>query len=152
MSAYLEQFERVKRFLKRIENQDRDSTDYDDDLWSFFQNCHHLKDWIKNDPNIEGAEDEVEEFVKSQEDLKICRDLAVRSKHLDLWPMPNGFNAEVISRHVNIYAPVAGSREVGTSTRECIIALEGRPTRIALDVAGKAVEAWRKFLSDKYLI
>jgi hypothetical protein len=26
--------------------------DYQDDVWAFFQNCWHLKDWVKHDPLV----------------------------------------------------------------------------------------------------
>ena len=55
---YIEQFLRVKRYLERFArlnagvDHTQASPNYDDDVYSFFQNCHHLKDWIKkNDPN-----------------------------------------------------------------------------------------------------
>jgi hypothetical protein len=30
---------------------DRNSDFLKDELYSFFQNCYHLKDWLKNDPH-----------------------------------------------------------------------------------------------------
>ena len=152
MSMFLEQFERVKRYLKRIENQDRDSTEYDDDLWSFFLNCYHLKDWIRNDPEVEEEiRGGVEEFVSGNEELRICADLANRSKHLKLDRFVRD-DARITSRNVIVYAPTAGSDSTGTSTCEHTITLRDGHKRIALDVARKAVEAWGCFLSDKRLI
>lgn len=156
MSKFSEQFERVKRSLEKIENQDRDSTAYDDDLWHFFQDCHHLKDWIINDPNvpekIKGENgDNIERFINSSEELQICADLANRSKHLELNRAPR-IGAKVTSRSVTIYPPTAGSDSVGTSTCEHTITLEDGSKRIALDVAKKAVKAWESFLSRNKLI
>lgn len=152
MSKFLEQFKRVERYLKKIEDQDRNSTAYDDDLWSFFQNCYHLKDWIKNDPDVaDEIQRMVEKFVQDNEELRICADLANRSKHLKLDKPPRQ-DAKITSRNVIIYVPTAGSDSVGTSTCEHIITLGDGRTRIALDVAIKAVEAWKDFLSDNKLI
>jgi len=152
MSRFLEQFERVKRYLNKVEDQDRDSTAYDDDLWSFFQNCYHLKDWIKNDLDIgDGIRKTVEKFVQSNKELRICADLANRSKHLELNEPPRE-DAKVTSRSVTIYAPTAGSDSVGTSTCEHTITLGDGSKRIALDVARKAVKAWESFLSENKLI
>jgi len=138
--------------LKRIENQDRDSTEYDDDLWSFFQNCYHLKDWIKNDPDVgDEIRDVVEGFVDSDKELRICADLAIRSKHSELNRHIRE-DAKVTSRNVTIYPPTAGSGSVGTSTCEHTITLRDGRECIALDVARKAVEAWECFLSNNRLI
>lgn len=150
MSKFLKQFERVKRSLKRIENQDRDSTEYDDDLWHFFQDCYHLKDWIKNDPNIpdviKGEKGNIiEEYVEGNKELRICADLANRSKHLELNKSIRE-DAKITSRNVEI------SLSTGTSTCEHIITLEDGSKHIALNVARKAVEAWDTLLRKNQLI
>lgn len=151
MSNFLEQLDRVRRYLERIKNQDRDSTEYDDDLWSFFQNCYHLKDWIKNDPDVaEEIKGVVEEFVNGSQELRICADLAIRSKHSELRKVRE--DARITSRNVTIYPPTAGSDSTGTSTCQHIITLGDGRKLIALDVARRAVEAWECFLSHKRLI
>ena len=53
---YIAQLKRVRRYLEKIQNRVRKSwDDYDDDFWSFFQNCWHLKDWIRNEIPPEGS-------------------------------------------------------------------------------------------------
>jgi len=56
--TYHEQLARVRRFLARVENLSvnpkfelppEKQTEYEDMLYAFFQNCWHLKDWIKHD-------------------------------------------------------------------------------------------------------
>ncbi|MDE1464137.1 hypothetical protein [Spartinivicinus poritis] len=50
-----EQLERVKRSLDRVKNNKNKSVaDYRGDLYHFFQDCYHLKDWIKNYSTING--------------------------------------------------------------------------------------------------
>ena len=84
MTPTQEQLARVKRFLRRIEP--RGATDDDqDDLWSFFQHCWHLKDWLMNDLTVpERIRNSVESEVEQYESLMICADLANRTKHLTL--------------------------------------------------------------------
>jgi hypothetical protein len=78
----MEQFDRVRRMLNRIENNvGRSVSDYGDDVWSFFQNCWHLKDWIKNDPHV-SIHGSIEDLVKGSAPLMICADLANATKHL----------------------------------------------------------------------
>jgi len=171
MAEFMEQFERTKRSLKKIENQDRDSTDYDDDLWHFFQDCYHLKDWIKNDLSvpevIKGTKGKkVENYINKNKELQICADLANRSKHLELTDSRNNINAEVTNRNVTIQVPTlhvtlshdrkniinSYSDSPGKTTQELIITLSDGTKYNALNVARKAVELWGKYLSDNGLL
>lgn len=88
---YLEQFERVKRFYQRFKEiddgrtHDRPSDFYYDEILMFFMNCHHLKDWIKNDESLPGSiRSSAEILVTDIEYLRYCADLANGVKHLKL--------------------------------------------------------------------
>jgi hypothetical protein len=76
MRPYQEQFRRVVRCLNKIEKETGDRVEYEDDLWSFFQNCWHLKDWIRYDPTLRGRaiRKEIEKKVKHTKYLEICAD------------------------------------------------------------------------------
>ncbi len=53
-------------------------------MWSFFQNCWHLKDWVKNDVSVLPAvRATLETDLTSSPDLMICADLANGTKHLE---------------------------------------------------------------------
>ncbi len=86
-NEYLDQFERVKRYFSRFkqindgQEHSQSSQNYDDDIYAFFQNCYHLKDWIKNDPACSSWSD-VEDFINQNPDLSICADLCNALKHL----------------------------------------------------------------------
>jgi len=83
--GYKEQYHRVLRYLEKVKNQNRGALEYSDDIWAFFQNCWHLKDWIKNDPAISNnIRNKIEKETKKFDSLMICADLANRSKHLEL--------------------------------------------------------------------
>jgi hypothetical protein len=69
-----EQYERVKRWYKRFDeiNQGkenyRSSEDCRDEVYAFFINCYHLKDWIKNDKGLALKRQDqvkVENWIKS---------------------------------------------------------------------------------------
>ena len=89
-SKYLEQFDRVKRWYQRFVTIDEGrqhslpSDNYQDEVYAFFLNCYHLKDWIKNDESIGVAEAEVEDFINNNNDLKLCGDICNNNKHLTL--------------------------------------------------------------------
>src|SRR5712692_9502414 len=87
---YIEQLERVKRWYSRFKeiSEGREHIPfadfYQDDIFAFFQNCYHLKDWIKNDPSVAHMKDLVEPFINQSEVLSICADLCNGLKHLTL--------------------------------------------------------------------
>ena len=61
------------------------SDNYIDDVYAFFQNCYHLKDWIKNDPTLPSSiRSEVEDYIDQTRALSICADLCNALKHLKL--------------------------------------------------------------------
>ena len=85
MAQFQEQLARTRRLLARIETHDRPWLDYDDDIWSFFQNCWHLKDWIKNDASVPTTiRNALEAELKNWPDLMVCADLGNATKHLQL--------------------------------------------------------------------
>jgi hypothetical protein len=171
MPEIIKQFEKVKRSLEKIEDQDRGSNRYDDDMWHFFQDCHHLKDWIINDPSvptaIKGADGyKVENYIDSNIELIICANLANRSKHGKLTGRRKETDARVTNHSVTIEVPAlhieldrdrkniikSYSDSTGKTTQELTITIyDGRKYK-ALEVARTAVQLWEKFLSDNGLL
>ena len=87
---YIEQYQRLIRWRDRLKPiaEGRESPIsaeyYRDDLYAFFLNCYHLKDWIKYDPDVPHLKDLVEPYINESESLKICADLCNGLKHLSL--------------------------------------------------------------------
>ena len=93
MSQANTQFERVARTFQRVlNNQNRDPVEYEDDVWSFFQNCWHLKDWIKNDSQgvAKATRQKIDVEVNSRPALVMMGELANKSKNLELTTSPTG--------------------------------------------------------------
>jgi len=85
MSQAAKQFSRVQRaFLRVLDNHNRKLVNYEDDVWSFFQNCWHLADWIKNDKQgvAKATRGKIEIEVKSYPALMIVGELTNKSKNL----------------------------------------------------------------------
>jgi len=62
-----------------------------DIVYAFFQNCHHLKDWLQHDPvlsnthpDIKGKKGKLEDFRNKRKCLQICGNLCNCSKHMEL--------------------------------------------------------------------
>ena len=134
--------------LNRIEkNQDRSVEDYGDDVWSFFQNCWHLKDWIKNDPRVPGCiRNSIEEFLKTQPSIIKCADLANATKHLELKHPRVGDEPSAKPSHSNMTI-IPGE----SSTVVYLIDSATGPKQNALDLARDCLLEWERLLAEKGL-
>jgi hypothetical protein len=94
LMTFQDQFARVRRSLARVENSSvnpqlelppEKQTEYEDMLFTFFQNCWHLKDWIKNDSaaprSLAGP---IEQLCRRYQSLPLAADVANGTKHLRL--------------------------------------------------------------------
>lgn len=88
--SYREQFDRLVRSYQRLEKIDKGrahdmhSENYRDEIYVFFMNCHHLKDWLKKDTEFPASETEVESHINSHKELQICADICNAHKHFRL--------------------------------------------------------------------
>jgi hypothetical protein len=84
---YRVQYERVIRWFERFKTinsgkmHTTSTENYEDEVHAFFQNCYHLKDWIKNDTSITRLLD-VEEYINVAVSLQLCADICNALKHL----------------------------------------------------------------------
>src|SRR5579859_4316773 len=97
MPEYIEQWERVQRYLERLramyagQRHAGSVEELVDDAYAFFQNCYHLKDWLKNDGAYTHHSDrDIEDFVSGTSALAICADICNGQKHLDLKKVRSG--------------------------------------------------------------
>lgn len=147
MSQYQEQVDRVARCLARIEKPTSDQTEYVDFLWSFFQNCWHVKDWIKNDQAVpEAVRNNVEKDAKQYDALMICADLCNRSKHLELTTIRKDARLRGDIK-VLLSENIPTGESDSTVSWEYVVTLGDGSTRFALDVARTAMDAWKTLLS-----
>lgn len=142
--GWQEQLERTVRFLERIENQEQERNVYEDMMWAFFQNCWHLKDWIKHDEKVDqSVRNSIENDIKKCDSLMVCADLANRSKHSRL--------DKVIRKHADAkgrtYNVRVGGADHGIDWDYRIDSDDGRE-RWALEVAREAVKNWKELILD----
>jgi hypothetical protein len=119
---------------------------YEDDVYAFFQNCYHLKDWIKNDQNCSEWSD-VEKMINENYDLKICADLCNALKHLTLTRPRSSDNPNFIGNYINLNI----NDGVGVKENTKIFIKYSISTNSecldAYQTAERCIEAW-----DKYII
>ena len=61
---------------------------YNDEVYSFFLNCHHLKDWLINDSGFPVGETSIENYINANQELQLCADICNAHKHLRLKKPP----------------------------------------------------------------
>jgi hypothetical protein len=167
-SKHVEQLNRVERWYKRFEEIDsgtihnRPSEYYQDDVYSFFQNCHHLKDWIKNDTNVTlpNKGQVVEDHVSGNDDLKLCADICNGTKHLKLidpktrkpksrtGKQPEFIKAEYglhIGGSLNFGSSQAPETPTTLSVRYTIDAAAGPVD--AFELATRCIDSWKRFVA-----
>ena len=90
LKGWAEQWARVERWFARFgeinagRTPNSESDYYQDEAYAFFQNAHHLKDWLKNDPSSSASARDIETVIDSSTNLSLCADLCNGSKHLKL--------------------------------------------------------------------
>lgn len=148
-SKYREQFNRVKRWYERFAEidggtaHDRPSDRYQDEVYAFFLNCYHLKDWIKNDENVGAAATKVEEFINSNEELSLCADICNGIKHLKLEGSRSGQNPQFGSRQFHM--ELGGQQQI-LGVKYSIDTSSGSVD--AFEFATKCFEAWQNFINS----
>jgi hypothetical protein len=146
--SYITQLNRVLRWYQRVKKISRgiihfrDSHFYEDELFAFFLNCYHLKDWIKEDPNAAHVRVAVEPFINSSPALSLCADLCNCQKHATLKRKPRSGHDRRLGRrfHFNL-----GNGPRILSIRYEIVTDDA--TYDAYDIAQQCIRDWQTFLS-----
>lgn len=153
MANWSEQLDRVERCLERIhasKQQNRDVTEQEDALWTFFLHCWHLRDWVLSDPDLAGSVDpgELEQAVEASHALSVVAGLARRAKGLGLERSRR--ESELVSAQSAIsLREVLGRGESSPEEKwDWKVVVPDGPDRWALDVARDAVADWRWILSE----
>ena len=139
LTSWHSQFERFKRSHVRVTGPYRSSVAYEDDLHHFMQDCWHLKDWIKNDPNA-GIGQRIEDLVRGYRSLRISADLANGSKHFVRSKHQEG--AYVTSSGVTVHLGQDKPIDV-----ECIVTLDDGTKVEVQTVVRDAYADWNDILS-----
>ena len=168
---YLEQWERVKRWYKKvleIKADAKNKTDDDclDEIYAFFMNCYHLKDWLKN-----SYKKEIENmFNKSKgiECFKVCADFVNGLKHMEASKTTRiDPNTKVKKQgvticiqkppHISINSCEKEGNPPSAGWKPPIIKYKweiksGKQYYDAFYLADECMEKWKIFLNDKKLI
>jgi hypothetical protein len=138
------QWRRVERGFVKLQKEYNNTELYDDDIYHFFQDAWHLKDWIKNDSSVpKMVHDQIETEVGSKKCLRIAADFANGTKHM-LLKWPRSENAQLTGRNVTIMLGASGK-----ARHEWVLTLSDGSNTTADVVAKEVMEQWilllRKF-------
>jgi hypothetical protein len=150
MPAYREQYDRMKRWYERFAAIDQGrphdiaSDNYLDEIYAFFLNCYHLKDWIKFDSAVPFKDQQaVEGHISANRSLRLCADICNSLKHLRLKSNRSGESPAFGKKH---FALALGSgRPPTVSLKYEVDTANGLED--AFKLATECVSAWDGFLS-----
>ena len=153
MSKTIEQYNRIKRWHRLFQeidsgkNHNQDTHYYVDTVYAFFQNCWHLKDWIKHDDENNLTKQDMDNFTKRHPELKVCGSLCNCTKHLKITGEKNkkffDKNTEIGDKHLKL-GRGGGAPQVKIKFE----IVDSKKTYDAFNLATKCLEIWRNFLKD----
>jgi hypothetical protein len=147
MRKYLEQYGRILRFLAKVQGASKNHIHeqpsifdtYRDDMYAFFQNCWHMRDWITYDDSIpKKTSAAIRREAEHNKALLVCADMANASKHLKLIHPPR-VGAEDRELRITIGPDAQVSWEY-------MIQMSDGTTVSAVEAAVAAVNAWTDIL------
>jgi hypothetical protein len=145
LSGWRAQYDRMRRSYERLKGLHWSSIAYEDDLSHYFQDCTHLKDWIRHDPSL-GIGEAIEAAAGKHLPLQIAADLARGANQLRRTKRdPEG--AHVTSSAVTV--PPGQSRP--SELQYEVILADGKVFS-AEQVAQEALHAWTLVLIELKLI
>ena len=143
------QWQRVGLGLRRVEaiyeGRQGDSADVLYDLYSFFLNCHELRDWLAADKVSGMSRKRATKVIKGSAYLRVCADLANRTQHAELTRHWIDSNTSPVPHDATIFVgpgKVAHRWEIAA----------GDATYDALDLAANCVAEWERTLTDRGLL
>jgi hypothetical protein len=137
------QWRRVERSFAKLGGTYNDTEIYDDDVYHFFMDAWHLKDWIKNDPSVTFPDrNQIENDVGDVKALRIAADFANGAKHM-IRTRSRSENAQFAKRRVSVTLGDPKAR----GTQERILNLSDGTSISAETLAGEVMTAWRLLLT-----
>ena len=155
MSGWRDQYDRTVRWFDRFteltlgRRHVRASENYIDDVYAFFQNCYHLKDWIKNDSTLPfPLREGVEGYITVTRELSLCGDLCNALKHLRISNSRSGEKPSFGNKRYALH--LGGEDSPIISVRYEVATAAG--TEDAYDLAKKCMDAWTELLRKWSLV
>lgn len=115
-----------------------------DDVFAFFMNCYHLRDWIIGSGFK--SELEVDNYIRSNSDLSLCRDVCVGLKHFRAERKRALFDSSWSTATVSVSYTSLPARLEPIPSEHWVITTD-RGDVDMFDLADRCVAAWDRFLA-----
>jgi hypothetical protein len=143
------QWQRVEIGLRRVEaiyaGREGHSVDALYDLYAFFLNCHHLREWLAADKVGGTSRRTATRVIKGSPYLRACADLVSRTKHAELTRHWIDSNTSPVPHDAPVFVAT------GKAAHRWEIAA-GDATYDALDLAANCVAEWERALTHRGLL
>lgn len=116
------------------------------ELYSFFELCYHLKDWILHDNRYTEGAVVVEDYINASAALCICADICNTTKHRKLTRTPRSGTGLGIFQFVNVMT--VGLGEPTSAITQATITTR-RGTECLYELASECVSEWQKFFDAR---
>lgn len=146
----MEQLERMGRYLNRIRNIYAGINldwgrryECDDDVFSFFVHCYHVRDWMVHLNMVGLTAKQIDQFIDSKACLRICADLANGTKHCTLTrTIRSGGKPHIAGREYEPSSLISGGDKCQVVKAKYTI-LTATGLIDALELAEACVAAWQ---------
>ena len=148
--SYREQLQRLERNYLRLaeidqgRRHDMGCENYRDEVFFFFLNCYHLKDWLINDSDFPGSQAEVENYINVNQELQLCADICNAHKHLRLDSPRSTENPSVGGQKIELKL---GAGEAAIKIKFTIDTTSGPCD--AFELATRCLALWKEFIVIK---
>ena len=112
MSDYIEQWNRLERYYKKVLDLELNEQKFTSDecleeMYLFFENCLKLRNWIKNSDYVgDEVKERITELFKKDKDLSVGMALANRRKHLKPDNRIKYGDSSIVSHIITVQVPV----------------------------------------------
>lgn len=151
MANWRDQWDRLNRTYSLVQQSstayrnDRPNSDYHrDELFSFFETCLHMRDWLWNDPSVGLTREDAGKLYNAHDCLKLAHDIAIGSKHVVIKSPHVDANVRLAGQDVNVL--------VGTGASFAWQIEADRKVYDGYRLATECLQAWQSILKQRTLL
>lgn len=150
-TSWQDQRNRVGRWHKRLSAigrgipPDMSQAEALDDVYAFFMNCYHLRDWIINSGFRSKAD--VDAFIEATPDLALCADICNGLKHFRVKRARSSSNLTWSTASVVTYWFPPGTAAVEPTAGQQWVFTTDLTKVDMFELADRCIAAWDRFLA-----